>query len=135
MSAAMAAIRRLASVLTRENTMLAALDLGAVGALAEEKAAALADVAAALAAALAALGPVAAGSAAPGMAGEVRALAAVAAENKRLLERALAVQGRVIALVVRAAAPAVGNGAGAYRMPGRRMGGERPAARVICGRA
>ena len=124
MSAAMAAIRRLASVLTRENTMLAALDLGAVGALAEEKAAALA-----------ALGPVAAGSAAPGMAGEVRALAAVAAENKRLLERALAVQGRVIALVVRAAAPAVGNGAGAYRMPGRRMGGERPAARVICGRA
>ena len=131
MSAAMAAIRRLASVLTRENTMLAALDLGAVGALAEEKAAALADVAATLAA----LGPVAAGSAAPGMAGEVRALAAVAAENKRLLERALAVQGRVIALVVRAAAPAVGNGAGAYRMPGRRMGGERPAARVICGRA
>ncbi|MDE2008120.1 MAG: hypothetical protein KGI51_16230, partial [Rhodospirillales bacterium] len=103
MSAAMAAIRRLASVLTRENTMLAALDLEAVGALAEEKAAALADVAAALAA----LGPVAAGSAAPGMAGEVRALAAVAAENKRLLERALAVQGQVIALVVRAAAPAV----------------------------
>ena len=124
MSAAMAAIRRLASVLARENAMLAVLDLGAVGALAEEKAAALA-----------ALGPVAAGSAAPDMAGEVRSLAAAAAENKRLLERALAVQGRVIALVVRAAAPAVGTGAGAYRAPGRRMGGERPAARVICGRA
>lgn len=60
-----------------------------------------------------------------------RRLAAVLARENAVL----AVQGRVIALVVRAAAPAAGDGAGAYRAPGRRMGGERPAARVICGRA
>lgn len=143
-----AAAARLLSVLERENAVLAALDLGAVETLADEKARALADLA-----------DLSNGARFGASAGKdlVRALVAAAAENKRLLEWALAVQGRVIALVARAAVPDVA--AEAYgRGPGRRGGpvagqyavahrpgaarpgaarpvAARPVARLICGQA
>jgi len=43
----------------------------------------------------------------PGAERMARRLQALAAENKRLLERAIAAQGRVMAVVARAAAPDV----------------------------
>jgi hypothetical protein len=97
---------RLADTITRENAALAALDLaGAAGMLAEKNQATNAFIAAqAIAARLAPLRL-------PGWRrGEVEQLAArlqaLAEQNKRLLEHAIAVQGRVIGMVARAAAGA-----------------------------
>ncbi|MBN8874389.1 MAG: hypothetical protein J0H67_16255 [Rhodospirillales bacterium] len=112
------AAARLAAVLARENAALAALDLAAVAALLPEKQAAAAAFAEARGAAeaqppLPALRPVA------------DQLLQLGAENRRLLERAMAVQTRVMGLVARAlpvstapgyAAPGVG-APGAARRP------------------
>ena len=90
-----AALRRLLDVLERENTALAALDLGAAASFAEEKSAALAACD---------------GPPTPDLGPTLRALAAAASENRRRLEHALAIQARIIALVARTATPPTGYG-------------------------
>lgn len=94
----------LADILARENKALANMDLAAAMALLAEKQAQGAAFAAAHARAAAAL----AGE--PGLRGELRQMADTVGrrlrdlgnENKRLLERALRVQGRVIGSITRA---------------------------------
>ena len=83
----------LADLLERENRLLAALDLAAAAALLPEKT----RCAAAFTAAQAHAGAVPAGMQA--LAGRLRGLAA---ENRQLLERGIAAQGRVIAVIARA---------------------------------
>ena len=85
----MAAAEAMAGLLERENAALAALDLRGAAALLEGKRQALA--------ALAAAPPEGAGVA------MARRLAGLAEENKALLERGLAAQQRVVALMVEAA--------------------------------
>lgn len=81
------AVAALADVLARENAALAAMDMhGATALLAEKRAA------------LAALEGAATGAREPALA----RLRQLAAENRVLLERAMAVQSRVIALLVHA---------------------------------
>ena len=87
----------LAETLEAENGALAVLDLPRAGAMLARKQRALADLAAAQTAPTSR-------DAAERMA---RRLQALAIENKRLLERAIAAQGRVIGVVARAAAPAM----------------------------
>ena len=123
------AVRRLCAVLERENAALAGLDFAAVAGCAAEKAAALA-----------ALGPpggapgagppggAPGGARGPADAEVVRALDAAVRENRRRLEHALAVQGRIIALVARAAPAARGS---AYGTPARSL---RPAAHALVAR-
>jgi hypothetical protein len=103
---AMAAGTALADSLEQENAALAVLDLPRAGAMLARKQRALADLAVARA-----ISP-------PNDAAErvARRLQALAMENKRLLERAIAAQSRVIAVVARAAAPA-GYGASPPRRP------------------
>lgn len=84
------AAERLAVVLRRENAALAALDLRAAAALLAEKRSAAAAL----------LDTLAAGGAPRPL--QVRLLSDLAGENRRRLEHAIAVQGRVIGLVARA---------------------------------
>ena len=108
----------LADTLTAENTALAALDLPRAGAMLARKQRALADLAAAQALP-------ASHDAAERMA---RRLQGLAIENKRLLERAIAAQGRVIGVIARAAAPATAQGYGTER-------GRRPVAFALVAKA
>lgn len=90
----------LAATLDRENRMLAALDLAGAAALLPEKQRAAGAFAAAQARAGAAPGLTpAVRHAAAGLAGRLRDLVA---ENRRLLERGMAAQGQVIAVIARA---------------------------------
>ncbi len=84
---------RLAETLEAENAALAALDLPRAAGMLADKRSAVAEFAAARTAP------------APSEAAErmARRLQALAMENKRLLERAIAVQGRVIGVIARAA--------------------------------
>ena len=109
---------RLADTLTAENTALAALDLPRAGAMLARKQRALADLAAAQTVS-------ASHDAAERMA---RRLQGLAIENKRLLERAIAAQGRVIGVIARAAAPATSPGYGSER-------GRRPTAFALVAKA
>jgi len=84
------AAERLAAVLKRENAALAALDLRGATAMLAEKQAAAAELLAALAG----------GGAPPPL--HARLLRDLAGENRRRLEHAIAVQGRVIGLIARA---------------------------------
>ena len=99
---AMAAGNRMAEVLQAENAALAALDLPQAGAMLARKQRALADLAAAQT--LAAATP---RDSAERMA---RRLQALAIENKRLLERAITAQGRVIGVIAQAATANAANG-------------------------
>lgn len=90
-----AAAMRLAAVLEQENAALAALDLQSIGALLPEKRAATAAFAAAR---NAAEGEPKAERLRPSAA----RLAALGAENRRLLERAMTVQTRIMGLVAQA---------------------------------
>ncbi len=83
----------LAETLETENDALTALDLPRAGAMLARKQRALADMAATQ------------NTAVPNDAAErmVRRLQGLAVENKRLLERALAAQGRVLSVVAQAA--------------------------------
>lgn len=106
----MEAGRALAETLEAENAALTALELPRAGAMLARKERALADLAAARANATSQ-------DAAARMA---RRLQGLALENKRLLERAIAAQGRVIEVVARAAVPAAvstGYGATSGRCP------------------
>ncbi|HEY7581020.1 MAG TPA: hypothetical protein VH855_25785 [Acetobacteraceae bacterium] len=86
----------LAETLEAENSALTGLDLPRAGAMLARKQRALADLAAAQA------------HRTPHVAADrmARRLQALALENKRLLERAIAAQGRVIEVVARAASAA-----------------------------
>ena len=111
---------QLAETLEAENGALIVLDLPRAGAMLARKQRALADLAAMQ------------GVPAPRDAADrvARRLQALAMENKRLLERAIAAQGRVIGVVARAAAPAVApTSYGAARHTGR------PAALALLARA
>ena len=111
----------LAETLEAENGALSVLDLPRAGAMLERKQRALADLAAA-----AQILPVSRDPAER----VARRLQALAMENKRLLERAICAQGRVIGVVARAAAPAMApTSYGAARQAGR------PAALVLLARA
>lgn len=115
MEAVMVAAQRLAEALRAENAALARLDLAAAGELGEAKRAAAEAFAAAFAAARQA-------AARPGEAARAEAEAMVArlgeltAENRRLLERAIALQSRVIEVIAGAARPP---GPGTYGARGR----------------
>ncbi|HLY90572.1 MAG TPA: hypothetical protein VKQ27_16440 [Acetobacteraceae bacterium] len=100
------AARNLADVLMEENAALAALDLKQTGALVAGKERAVAAFTAALA-----------GSSLDG-AGRPLAqrLRSLADENKTLLERAIAAQGRVMAVFAQAAARQPGYGAASGRV-------------------
>ena len=113
-----AAGTQLAATLEAENAALAVLDLPRAAGLLAEKQRAVA-------------GFVGGQGVLPAAGAErmVRRLQALAAENKRLLERAIAAQGRVIGIVARAAAAAEAPaGYGATR-------GLRPAAFAVVERA
>ena len=99
------ASRRLADVLELENAALREMDLRRAATLVTEKAAAVADL---IAAGETSAGPVAA-DATPA----ARLLDGLARENRRLLERAMTAQQRVIGIIARAAAEA-GNGEPVY---------------------
>jgi hypothetical protein len=96
----------LAEVLEAENAALATLDLPRAARLLEDKQRALAGLTGAAPA------PPVANAAAGRLAHRLQALAL---ENKRLLERAIAAQGRVMSVVARAATPAVPAGYGTAR--------------------
>ena len=110
---------RLAGALEAENAALSALDLPGAAALLADKQRAVAELAAA--------SPLAV----PNPAGEriARRLQALAQENKRLLERAIAVQGRVIGVVAHAAVRDVSPAS--YG----RLRGQRPAAFALSAKA
>ena len=111
----------LADTLEAENAALEALDLPRAVGMLEGKQRALAGFVAAQNAPLS------------GQAGErmVRRLQELATENKRLLERAMAVQGRVIGVVARSVPPVVASSG--YGVPTRRV--SRPAAIAVLARA
>jgi hypothetical protein len=132
--ALIAAAVRLAGVLENENRALGRLDLPAATALLDAKTTALGAFTAAQA-----LEPrKAAGSSRPFDAAEGRALverlADLARENRRLLEHAIAVQGRIIGMVARAAPRASGNG-GRYGARGAHALTRREAAVAISTKA
>ncbi len=111
----MLAAQRLAEALKAENEALARLDLGAAGELGEAKRQAADAFAAAFAAAQRGGGR-AEGEArehAEALAGRIRDLTT---ENRRLLERAIALQSRVIEAIAGAARPA---GPGTYSAGGQ----------------
>jgi hypothetical protein len=90
----LAAAEAMARVLERENAALSALDLRTAAGLLSEKERALAELAAAA---------LPGGPPASGVADVARRLAALADSNRTLLERGLAAQERVVALIVDAA--------------------------------
>ena len=90
----------LATLLEQENRLLEALDLAAAAALLAAKQSATATFLRAQGHTAAAGGTAAARGAMMALGTRLRALAA---ENRRLLERGLAAQGRVIAVIARAA--------------------------------
>jgi hypothetical protein len=99
----------LAAVLARENAALAALDFPAAAALLPAKTAALAALQQA--------------PATPPPAGLARELPALVADNRRLLERAILVQGRVIGIIARAAPRATAGAPVSYGRDGARAWG------------
>lgn len=124
----------LAATLAQENTALAALDLGAAAALLREKNVAMVAFAAAQRGAAAQpAGPLS------GADREVaeqlgRQLADLAAENRRLLERAIYVQRRVVGVMASAVPKAV-VGAVRYGATGTMTATRRPPPVVVSSRA
>jgi hypothetical protein len=90
------AAQRLADILERENDALRVMDLRRAVELLPEKTAAIANLTAA--------GEASSGPASPSAASIARRLEGLASRNRRLLERAIVAQQRVIGIVVRAAA-------------------------------
>lgn len=124
--ALIAATTRLADTLSRENTALDALDVAGAAALLPEKLRALAVLTEVHKAALMP-------EQRPAMEAAVRRLQGLAAENRLLLQRALAVQSRVIEVIARAL-PRDEPG-GRYAVPGARAPALRPAAWSLVARA
>jgi hypothetical protein len=124
--ALIAAANQLADTLAAENAALAALDLPRAGAMLADKQSAVAGFLAACEAQDAATW----NAVTEPMA---RRLQALSQENRALLERALAVQSRVIGVIARAAAPAVAPSGYCARGAGGHA--TRPAAFALCARA
>jgi hypothetical protein len=118
MDALLAAGQRLAEALHAENEALAALDLARAAGLSTAKAQA-SDAFAAAYAAAAKTGARAEGPVRQTAADLTTRLQHLGDENRRLLERAIAIQSRVIETIAGAALPRT-NGAAGYGMPGRR---------------
>lgn len=128
-----AAGTHLADTLARENNALDDLDLpGAVGLLAEKTRAIDAFLAAQALAVSAA--PVSTDLRRTAENLAVR-LASLAAENRRLLEHAIIVQGRVIGLIARAMPRAAERDAPGYKADGGMTGPTRPMAIAVSSRA
>jgi flagellar biosynthesis/type III secretory pathway chaperone len=126
---------QLADALASENSALAALDLPRAAGIVDAKARAVeAFLAAQAIAAAGATGALAADqrSAAEQLAARLRDLAQ---ENRRLLEHAIAVQGRVIGLVARALPPSPPQNATRYGADGGLAGGGRQPAIALSARA
>jgi hypothetical protein len=104
-----AAARHLVDVLERENAALRTMDLRRTASLLPEKSAAIAE--------LTAFGEASGLPPDPGLGEVVRRLDALALENRRLLDRAIVAQRRVIGIIVRAAITA--SAGSSYRAPGR----------------
>lgn len=121
-----AAAAVLAETLAEENAALAALDL-------QRAAAMLPDKQRAAAAFVAVQTTHVVGSHRATAERLVRRLRSLVAENKALLERAIVVQGRVIGVIARAAAPAVAPSG--YGARGRTCHAGRPAAYALSERA
>jgi hypothetical protein len=126
-----AAAVRLADALAQENSALAALDLPRAAGMVDAKTRAMEAFAAAQALAAAGLQPADSREEAEQLAARLRDLAQ---ENRRLLEHAITVQGRVIGLVARAA-PASGQGDARYGSDGGLTGGKRPEGIALSSRA
>ena len=94
-----AIIRRLANVLDRENLALKAMDLHGTTTLLAEKTAAMSDFTTAA--------EMGSGAAHPDLVAAMTRLDGLASENRRLLERAIAAQQRVIGIVARAMEAAI----------------------------
>jgi hypothetical protein len=122
-----AAAVQLADLLARENAALEAIDLPLAASMVPEKqrAASAFAVAAAAAGTLEGIHRAAAEDTA-------RRLQALAAENKRLLERAIAVQGRLIGTIATALPPRAGPRYGARGAAGQHG---RPVAYALAARA
>ena len=133
MDALLAAGLRLAEALRAENEALAALDLPRAAGLATAKIQA-SDAFAAAYAAAAKTGAKAQGPLRQTAEDLTARLQLLGAENRRLLERAIAIQSRVIETIAGAALPrnggAPGYGAPGYHVPGRRPPPSRSAAAV-----
>lgn len=109
------AAQRLADVLDRENAALRTMDLRKATALLPEKSDAVAELTAA--------GEAGFGPPSPVLIATARRLDNLASENRRLLERAIAAQQRVIGIVVRAVTAAVSEPSyGAYARQARATG-------------
>ena len=108
----LSAAARLVQVLKAENTALQALDAPAAAALLEEK------LAATRALAEAATQRPASARQTPESAGLALQLRDLAEENRRLLERAIQVQSRVLDMVARAARQGVAQSSGRYGASG-----------------
>jgi hypothetical protein len=121
-----AAAIRLSDTMAAENAALAALDLPRAAAMLAAKQQAAAAFIAAQDAPL-----VAAQRDSAEM--QLRRLHALAAENRTLLERAIAVQSRVIGVIARAATPAIT--ASGYGAPARSCHASRPACFALSARA
>ena len=118
-----AAAGRLADTLAEENAALVALDLPRAAAMLTDKQCAVAEFLAACS------GP----AIATRHEAMTRRLQLLSDENRRLLERAIAVQGRVIGLIARAAAPAAAPSG--YSSHGSASHSARPTAFAVCARA
>ena len=121
-----AAAGRLADMLIEENSALAALDLPRAASM-------LADKQRAVAGLLAARDAQGTMTTSATMEPLARRLQSLSQENRTLLERAIAVQGRVIGIVARAAAPRVA--ASGYSAHGTLGHNARPTAFALCARA
>ena len=118
---------RLAEALKAENEALAALDLPRAAGLAETKIKATEAFAAAHAAATR-IDARARGETRSAMQGLASELQTLGTENRRLLERAVTIQSRVIETIAGAALPRAGGAPGGYGGVGRRPA---PAARQV----
>jgi flagellar biosynthesis/type III secretory pathway chaperone len=127
-----AAAVRLADTLAQENRALAALDLPRAAGMLDAKTRAMEAFAAAQALAAAGVRPADSRDEAEQLAARLRDLAQ---ENRRLLEHAIAVQGRVIGLVARAAPAGSGQADARYGSDGGLTAGKRPGAITFSSRA
>ncbi|HXA22235.1 MAG TPA: hypothetical protein VNW90_08040 [Acetobacteraceae bacterium] len=121
-----AAARLLADTLAEENVALTALDLPRAGSM-------LADKQRAVTGFLTACGAERTATLNATIAPLAQRLQSLSEENRTLLERAIAVQGRVIGIVARAAAPRVA--ASGYSAQGTLGHHARPTAFALCARA
>lgn len=132
MDAVIAAGLRLAEALRAENDALAALDLPRAAGLATDKIQASDAFAAAFAAAMK-LGAKADGPVRQTTQDLTRRLESLGAENRRLLERAIGIQSRVIETIAGAALPK--QGPQGYGALGQARGGRQPLALAVARRA